>query len=60
VSAGIERLDRVAARVARDGAGGDLPGNMVELLRARQEVRVNLKVIRTADDTLGSLFDEWA
>lgn len=57
IAAGFERLDRAAARVARDGADGDLAGNMIDLMKARHQVRANAGVIRTADETIGTLLD---
>ena len=45
VAAGLERLDRAAGRVARDGAGGDLAGNMIDLMRARHQVRASVAVL---------------
>jgi hypothetical protein len=60
VSAGYNRLGQAAERIARDGAGGDLSGNLVELLRARRDIQASLTVIRTADETLGSLIDTFA
>jgi len=57
MQAGFDRLDKAAGRIARNGAEGDLAGDMVDLLRARHEVRANLAVIRTADDTIGTLLD---
>ena len=60
LNAGFDRLDKAAGRIARDGAGGDLSGNLVDLMRARQDVRANVAVIRTADETIGSLLDVFA
>jgi len=57
VDGGFDRLDKAAGRIARDGASGDLAGNMVDMLRARQEVRAGVAVIRTADETIGTLLD---
>jgi len=57
VDAGFDRMDRAAAAIAKDGAAGDLAGNMVDMMRARQDVRAGLAVIRTADETIGSLLD---
>jgi hypothetical protein len=57
ISAGFERLDTAAARIARDGAGGDLAGNMVDVLKARHQVRASVAVIRAADETIGTLID---
>ena len=60
INTGFERLDKAAGRIARDGADDDLSSNIVELMRAAQEVRANLAVIRTADATIGSLLDVMA
>lgn len=57
IAAGFERLDKAAARVARDGADGDLAGTMIDLMKARHQVRASAAVIRTADDTIGTLLD---
>ena len=57
ISAGFDRLNKAAGRIARDGAEGDLAGNMVELMRAPQDVRANAAVLRTADEMIGSLID---
>jgi hypothetical protein len=54
---GFERLDKAARRVARDGAGGDLAGDTVDMMRARHQVRASVAVIRTADDTTRTLLD---
>jgi flagellar hook protein FlgE len=50
-------LDKAAARVARDGAEGDLAANMIDLMKARHQVRASVAVIRTADETIGTLLD---
>lgn len=57
IAAGFERLDKAASRVARDGAEGDLAGNMIDLMKARHQVRASAAVIRTADETIGTLLD---
>jgi hypothetical protein len=57
IAAGFERLDTAAARIARDGAEGDLAGSMIELMQARQQVRASVAVVRTADETIGTLLD---
>ena len=57
IDAGFDRLDKAAGRIARVGASGDLAGNVVDLLRARQEVRAGTAVMRVADETIGSLLD---
>jgi hypothetical protein len=57
IAAGFERLDKAAGRVARDGGEGDLAGNMIDLMKARHQVRASVAVIRTADETIGTLLD---
>jgi hypothetical protein len=57
INNGIDRLNQAADRIARDGAGGDIAGNVVELLKARQEVRANVASVRVADETFGTLID---
>ena len=60
LQAGFERMDGASARIARDGAPGDLAGQIVETMRAQEEVGVNATTIRSADDLIGSLLDELA
>jgi len=60
IDSGFDRLDKAAGRIARDGAGGDLAGNVVDLMRARQDVGANVAVVRTADEMMGSLLDIFA
>jgi len=60
IDEGFDRLDKTADRIARHGADGDLAGYMVEQMRARQEVRAGLAVVRTADEAIGSLLDGFA
>lgn len=57
IDAGFKKLEEAAGRVARDGADGDLAGNMVDLMKARHQVRASLAVIRTADETIGTILD---
>jgi flagellar basal body rod protein FlgC len=57
LDAGFDRLTQAAGRIARNGAGDDLAGNMVDMLKARQEVRANVAVVRTADEMIGTLLD---
>ena len=57
LNAGFDRMNRAAANIARDGAGGDLQGNIVRLMQARQDVKANAAVVRTADKTIGTLID---
>jgi hypothetical protein len=60
IDIGFDRLEKAAGRIARDGAGGDLTGNLVDLMRARQDVRANVAVVRTADEAIQSLLDAFA
>ena len=60
ISLGFDRLETSAGRIATGGAGGDLAGNIVDTMRARQEVRANAAALRTADQMLGSLLDVMA
>jgi hypothetical protein len=60
INAGYERLDRAAGRIARDGGEGDLVANLVELKRAALDIRTNVAVVRTADETIGTLLDLFA
>jgi hypothetical protein len=60
IRAGFDRLDRAAAHIARDGDSADLAENMVDLLRARHEVRANVAVAKTADELVGTLLDVFA
>ena len=57
INTGFDRLNRAAGRIARDGAGGDIAGNLVDVMKARHEVRANAAVIRTADETIGTVID---
>ena len=57
ISTGFDRLDHAARNIARDGAGGDLSGNLVELMRAGHDVKANVAALRTADDMIGTLLD---
>ena len=60
IRGGFDRLESSAVRIARDGAGGDLAFNVVEMMRARQDVRTNAAAIRSADQMIGSLLDVMA
>ena len=57
---GFDQLHKVGLRVAHDGAQGDLSGNLVEMMQIKVQVQANVTAIRTAQDTLGSLFDAFA
>jgi hypothetical protein len=60
IRGGFDRLAASAVRIARDGAGGDLAGNVVDMMRARQDVRANAATLRTADQMIGFLLDVMA
>jgi hypothetical protein len=57
INTGFDRLNRAAGRIARDGAGGDVAGNLVEVMKARHEVKANAKAVRVTDETIGTLID---
>jgi hypothetical protein len=57
ISIGIDRLNRAANRIAREGAEGDIAGNFVELIKARAEVRANVASVRVADETFATVID---
>lgn len=57
VSAAFDGMNRAAANIARNGAGGDLQDDIVRLMQARHDVKANVAVIRTADKTIGTLID---
>jgi len=56
----FDRLNKAAARVAHDGADGNLVGSILDMQQAAQQARADLVVIRTADETIGSLLDVMA
>ena len=43
--------------IARKGFETDLANDMVELLKIRNDFKANTKVIKTADEMLGSILD---
>jgi hypothetical protein len=57
INIGIDRLNRVAGHIARDGAEGDVAGNFVELIKARHEVKANAATVRAADETFATIID---
>ena len=57
INAGIDRLNRAADDIAREGANADLAGNVFDLLKAKQEVRAGVSVVKVADETIGTLLD---
>ena len=57
LDAAFDRVSRAADRIARNGADDDLAANVVDMLKARQHVRANVAVVRTADEMIGTLLD---
>jgi hypothetical protein len=57
LDAGFERLSQAADRIARNGAADGLAGNMLDMLKARHNVRANVAVVRTSDEMTGTLLD---
>jgi hypothetical protein len=60
ISAGFDRLEHAARNIARDGASGDLNGNLVELMRAGHDVEANVAALRAANEMIGTLLDVMA
>jgi hypothetical protein len=60
LTAGFDRLDRTAASIARDAESARLATNAADLLRARQEVRAGVAVLRAADELTGTILDVFA
>ncbi|MEZ5420777.1 MAG: hypothetical protein R2708_26010 [Vicinamibacterales bacterium] len=58
--AGFARLDRAASAIARDDNAEGLAEHAVDLLRARQDVRAGVAVVRTADELVGTILDVFA
>ena len=62
LAAQFERFERSAARVAAGSQGGvpaDYVSEAVEQMSVEQAVRANIKVIKAADDMVGTLLDIW-
>lgn len=60
VREGIQRANDAAARIAENGAGGnlsELTEAVVELRAAELQVKASARVIEAADRTLGSVID---
>lgn len=57
IADGFTRLDRTSARIAADAEDATVADSMVDLRRARQQVRANVTALRVADETIGSLLD---
>jgi hypothetical protein len=60
VQAGFKRMDKSADKIVRHGAEGDLAGQAIETVRAREEVGAGLAVVRALDEMTGCLLDELA
>lgn len=63
LQAGIGRANQAAGQIARAGTsadGGDLATSLVDLKSSEQQVSASAKVIKTADDMLGTLIDTLA
>ncbi len=60
IAAGFERLDQAAGRIARDADGSSLAADMVDLTRAKNQVRASLAVIRSGDEMTGTILDAFA
>jgi hypothetical protein len=56
----FDQLDRVAHTVATDGAGSGIAENLVALSAIRAQVRADVAVVRTAEETVGTLLDTFA
>ena len=56
----FSRLDQTAGRIASTGAGGNLAGNMIDLIRETRGAQADVAVAKTADQTIGSLLDRFA
>ena len=57
---GLERAQAAASRVVASAAGGDagqLTEAIVELQAAKLQTEASAKLVRAADDTLGTLLD---
>ncbi len=55
-----DQLGSVAQRIAKDGIGGDIERNEVELIRIRAQVKADTIALRTSEQLVGSLFDAFA
>jgi hypothetical protein len=56
----MSRLDTAAGRIARNGAGADLAGNVVDLITATRGVESNVAAARAITQTTGRLLDVFA
>ena len=56
----LRQLEGAAGRIARQEPHPDLAHEMVHLLLSSHGVKVNMKVMKTADQLVGTIFDEFA
>lgn len=54
-----ERLNDAADRIAATAPLGDTAGDMVDLMQSKRAFQANAAVVRTADETVGTLFDRY-
>ncbi len=57
LKANLDSFNRTAARISRNAPGGDLSGDMVQMIQDKRGVQVNAEVVRTADDLVGTMLD---
>ena len=60
INSHINSINQTAHRVARYAPGGDLAGNMVQMMLDKQGVAANVEVIKATDEMIGSLLDVFA
>lgn len=60
IQRGFGRLEDNARKTASEGATGPIAERAVERIRAVTEVKANVAVARTVDETIGSLLDRQA
>lgn len=53
----LDRFERSAERVARDGASADYVQEVVQQMSAEAAVKANVKVVQAADRLTGTLID---
>lgn len=53
----LEQFDRAAARLSGAPRTGDLAADLVDLQTAKYGVQIGVKVVRAADELVGSLLD---
>src|SRR5262249_37901715 len=60
IGVGYDRLNDAAARIAGADNDGDLVAEMVELNQAAEDVRRSVEVLRTANESVGTLLNVMA